>query len=356
MNCSVLKNKGSLMSKKEIVSLAILVVVIGYGAWNYFHRSYRDTRMDQDLLDTVVTISAKSKDKNVGAEIDSVFAYMHTLEAKFDDYDSLSWISKLNAADGKTFPMDPDTYELICLADSLHKVSHGLFDITVKPLYDLWGFSKVGTALADTLSQVPPDSLVIKETLKRVGFDRIRYNKKSITLPAGTQITFGALAKGYALDKARELMEKRGFLSGQIDCTSSMTFFGQPIAQIVSIQHPRPQPQKQTIGSFKIKNGSLSTSGDYQTYFDYAGRRYHHIIDPRTGYPVQNIYSVTVINPSGALSDGLSTALFLLHPEEAMQVIKRYPGTNAVIFYQENGNIVSLKSLGMKDLDWREEQ
>lgn len=341
------------MNRKELVSLFILLAVIGYGVWNYLHRSYRDTRLDTDLLDTTVTITAKSKSKNVSSQIDSVFAYIRSFESKFNDYDPASWVSRLNSSAGASFPMDPDAYELLCLADTLYSLTEGKFDITVKPLYDLWGFSATAANAADSLA--PPDSSLIRETLKRVGFDRVRFDRRRIILPQGMQITFGALAKGYALDKARQYMQAKGFISGQLDCRSSLTFFGQKAAQIVSIQHPRPQPQKQTIGSFRVQNGSLSTSGDYQNGFDYAGKRYHHIIDPDTGYPVPRIYSVTVISSSAALADGLSTALFLLNPPSALEKIKRYPNTNAVIFYSEAGNIVSLKSLGMKALDWREE-
>ncbi len=342
------------MTKKDLVSLILLVAVIAYGAWTWFNRSYRDTRMDQDLLDTVVTISAKSRSKNVGAQIDSVFSYMRSFEIKFNDYDPESWVSKVNASNGKALAMDPDAYELLCLADSLFKLTDGAFDISIKPLYDLWGFSKLGVE-GDSLLPAPPDSLEIAQTLKKIGFDRIRFNEQRIILPRGMQITFGALAKGYVLDKAREFMASGKFISGQIDCTSSMTFFGQPLAQIVSVRHPRADQQRQTIGSFKVQNSSLSTSGDYQLYFDRQDRRYHHILDPKTGYPVQNVFSVTVVNPSAAWADGLSTALFLLEPETAIQKLKHYPESNAVIFYQENGQIVSLKSLGMKQLAWHDE-
>ncbi len=341
------------MTKKEIVSLLLLAAVIAYGAWTWFNRSYRDTRLDQNLLDTVVTISAKSKSKNVGAQIDSVFAYMRDLEAKFNDYDPNSWVSRVNAAQGRTMPMDSDAYQLLCLADSLHAMTDGLFDISVKPLYELWGFDLLGTE-SDSLLHQPPDSLVIQETLKKVGFQRIDYDEKQITLPPGMQITFGALAKGYVLDKAREYMASGRFISGQIDCTSSMTFFGQPLAQIVSVIHPRADQQNPTIGSFKIQNGSLSTSGDYQLYFDHEGSRYHHILNAKTGYPVENVFSVTVIHPSAAWADGLSTALFLLPPETAIAKLKDIPQSNAVIYYQEGGDIVSLKSLGMKSLHWHE--
>jgi len=342
------------LTKKDIISLILLLAVIAYGAWTWFNRSYRDTRLDQDLLDTVVTIAAKSQSKNVGAQIDSVFAYMHTLEAKFNDYDPTSWVSKVNTANGKAVPMDPDAYELLCLADSLYQLTGGAFDITIKPMYDLWGFNRP-IPPNDSLTQMPPDSLVIRETLKNMGFNRVRFNQKRIILPRGMQITFGALAKGYVLDKARDYMAAGKFISGQIDCTSSMSFFGQPLAQIVSVRHPRANQQLQTIGSFKIRDGSLSTSGDYQQYFEYENRRYHHILHPKTGYPVENVFSVTVIHPSAAWADGLSTALFLLPPETAIEKLKRYPESNAVIFYQANGEIVSLKSLGMKDLEWHDE-
>lgn len=342
------------MTKKEIISLVILVVVIAYGAWTWFNRSYRDTRMNQDLLDTVVIISGKSKAKDVGSRIDDVFDHIRTFEKKFNDYDPESWISKVNASGGKPYPMDPDAYELLCLADSLHQLTDGAFDISVKPLYDLWGFSLVNSGVSDTLALAPPDSLEILAILENIGFERIDYDQDRIILPKDMRITFGALAKGYALNKAADYMRSRGFLSGHIDCVSSMSFFGQNLSQIVHIQHPRPDQNQETIGNFRITNGSISTSGDYQLYFEHEGQRYHHILDPRTGYPVDNIYSVTVITPSAAWADGLSTALFLLEPEKAIGKLRTYPDTNAVIFYQEGGEIVSLKSMGMKKMDWQE--
>lgn len=340
------------MTKKEIISLILLALVIAYGAWNWFNRSYSHSRAEPDLMDTVVTISASSKSKNIGAQIDSVFTFIKSFEAIFNDYDSTSWVSKVNSAQGKAVPMDPHAYELLCLADSLYQLTDGLFDISVKPLYDLWGFSRLGEPEFDP---TPPDSLEIQEALKNVGFKRIRYNEKRIILPRGMQITFGAIAKGYVLDQAHSFMEKLGLESGQIDCTSGMTFFGQKRAQVVGVRHPRDGQQSQTIGSFKIKNGSLSTSGDYQNYFEHEGRRYHHIINPKTGFPVDGVFSITVIHPSAALSDGLSTALFLLPPPDAIEALKHYPKSNSVIFYQEQDKIVSLKSMGMKEMDWRDE-
>lgn len=343
------------MSKKEIISLLILVLVIFYGAWKFVHRTFTETRTQTNLLNTVVSITANSTSKNVGSQIDSIFAYIRSLEAKFNDYDSTSWVSQLNCSQGKPFPMDPDAYELFQIADSLYQITEGRFDITIKPLYDLWGFSDSTFTVTDSLVWMPPDSLLIEQTLNKVSFKMIRYDRNQIILPQGMQVTFGALAKGYALDKARKFMLELGLLSGTIDCTSSMTFFNQKLGQIVHIQHPRPAARN-TIGNFKIKNGSLSTSGDYQMFFDYNGVRYHHILDPESGYPVKGVYSVTVIHPEAVWADGLSTALFLLPPEQAIEVTKRFADCNAVIFYDSGGVPTSMLSQGMKELEWRTEE
>ena len=343
------------MTRREVVSLIILLVVLGYGAWKFINRTFRETRTQANVLNTMVTISASSKSKNIGAQIDSVFAFIKELETKFNDYDPQSWVSRLNASEGKAFPMDPDVYPLFEIADSLHRMTAGAFDITIKPLYDLWGFSDSLGVVADTLVQVPPDSLQIVETKARIGFERVRYNQQQVILPAGMQISFGALAKGYVLDRAVAYMKSIGLLSGYIDCTSSMVFFNQKLGQIVHVQHPRPTQNQGTIGNFKIKNAALSTSGDYQLYFDFEGTRYHHILDPHTGYPVPDVFSVTVIHPTAVWADGLSTALFLMSPEQAIEAVKQIPGANAVIFYQSENEIVSIKTQGMKDLEWRDE-
>lgn len=344
------------MSKKELISLTILVLVISYGAYKYFGRSYVAEKMNPNLLNTAVSIKGESKNKNINTQIDSVFTYIKALESKLNDYDPNSWISRLNSAGGNPFPMDPDAYAVLCIADSLYKMTDGMFDISIKPLYELWGFSRIEGNLLTGDETSPPDSTDIIKTIKRIGFNRVKYNSKSITMPADMQISFGAIAKGYALDKAREYMLGHNFLSGNIDCISSITFFGRSIPEVVGIMHPRAAlANKEMLGSFRIKNGSVSTSGDYQLYFEYGGKRYHHILNPKTGYPVESIYSVTVINPSAAWADGLSTALYLLPPERALKELDRYPDSHAVIYYQSSNEVVALISKGMKKLDWRAE-
>ncbi|HNQ44481.1 MAG TPA: FAD:protein FMN transferase, partial [Candidatus Cloacimonadota bacterium] len=213
-----------------------------------------------------------------------------------------------------------------------------------KPVWDLWGFNSENPMI--------PDSTMIRSKLAFVGFDRLNYTKNSIVMPDSMQITLGAIAKGYILDQAKQYMLRRGIDRGYINCRSSMTFFGSKLTPLVYIQHPRNPDD--IIASFRTNNLSVGTSGDYQQFFEYENVRYHHLIDARTGKPVQDIYSVTVVNPSAAWADGLSTALFLLNPDQALEVIRHMDNTNVVIYCSQNDSIVSLKSEGMKDFNLSE--
>jgi thiamine biosynthesis lipoprotein len=143
------------MNRREIISLIILIVVIGFGAYKYLTRSFTELK-SQYLMDTIVEISATSQSKNVGRQIDSVFNFIRSLEDKLNEYDPNSYLGKINADSLNTvFDMDPDMYNLLTIADSLFKMTNGAFDPTIKPVWDLWNFNAE--------NPVPPDSLVLKE-------------------------------------------------------------------------------------------------------------------------------------------------------------------------------------------------
>jgi thiamine biosynthesis lipoprotein len=331
------------MNRREIVSLVILLVVVSYGAYKYITREYVETR-SKYMLDTIVEISAASKSKTVGTDIENIFSYIKEMEQKFNEYDPQSMISKINMSSETEFEMDPDLFNLLQLADSLWQISDGNFDPTIKPVWDLWAFN--------TPNPVVPDSLTLSEALKDVGFARIQYDEDTLTKPQGMQLTLGAFAKGYILDKAIAKMKQQNLLRGFINCRSSMRFFGFSVAPLVYIQHPRNKDD--SIASFRINDLSVGTSGDYQQYFDYENVRYHHILNAKTGKPVENIFSVTVVSESAALADGLSTALFTMNPDTALETISDMENTNCVIYYQQDDSIVSLKSEGMRELEFSE--
>ena len=340
------------MKRKEIISLVILILVIGYGAWQFYHRSFTQTK-SKHLLDTVVSITATSKSKTVGNMIDSVFVYIESLQDKLNDFDPNSLLWQINHSEATSFTMDEDIYELLKLSDKLYKLSEGKFDPSIKPVLDLWGFGANPADYSDSLKAAVPDSLMLKQALHLVGFSKLAFDKNTLHKPAGMQLSFGAIAKGYILDKAAQKMKELGIVSGNIDCRSSMIFFGSKIPQLVYIQHPMLS-RDDYIASFKILNSSVGTSGNYQQCFEQDGVLYHHIIDPHTGYPTRHIFSTTVITPSAALADGLSTAFFLMPPQKAIEVAKSMEDCELIIYYEHDGNTVSLKSMGMKQLDFNE--
>lgn len=340
------------MSKKEIISLIILIAVVSYGAWQFFNSSFTKTK-SQHLMDTVVNITATSKSKNIGATIDSVFAYIQKMEQKLDEYSPESLLWQINHSSEVTFPMDADLYQLMVIADSLYKITDGHFDPTIKPVFDLWGFGNTDIAALEPQQRSVPDTAELANALELVDWNKIRFDQNKLHKPVAMKLTFGAIAKGYILDKAREYMKSLDVISGNIDCRSSMTFFGGKLFQQVYIQHPMLK-QDDFIASFKIKDGSIGTSGNYQQYFEIDNVRYHHIIDPFTGYPTPDVYSSTVIHPSAAWADGLSTALFLLAPERAIEIAKTIPNCEAVIYCQQEDQTISFKTMGMKDLAFSE--
>lgn len=331
------------MTRKEIFSLFIVIAVVSYGAYKFVTREYTETK-SRHLMDTIVEISATSKNKNVGKDIEAIFQMITELEAKLNEYDDESYLGKINSSDDEVFEMDSDVYQMLKIAELLYEITGGSFDVTIKPVWDLWAFNSPDAAV--------PDSLLIKEKLKLVGFDKLRYDENKLFKPKGMQLTFGAIAKGYIIDKAIDFMQERQITKGFVNCRSSMSFFGYKISPLVYIQHPRKQDE--SIASFRINNLSVGTSGDYQQYFEIDGKRYHHILNSKTGMPVEHIFSTTVIAPKAAMSDGLATAIFTMNPEKALEKIIAMPQTNVVIYFEQNDANVSLKSEGIKELDFSE--
>ncbi|MDD4687054.1 MAG: FAD:protein FMN transferase [Candidatus Cloacimonetes bacterium] len=331
------------MTRKEIISLLILILIVSYGAYKYINREFSEIR-SKYILDTILEISATSKSKQVGSEIEAVLNYIKELEDKLNEFDDNSLIYRINNSEMEEFPMDDDLYSLLQLADSLWQLTQGSYDPTIKPVWDLWNFN----------SEYPvvPDSLVLKTTLEKVDFSKINYTKKKLYKPKEMQLTFGALTKGYILDKALSNMKSRGLYRGFINSRSSMAFYGFKIAPLVYIQHPRKPDD--SIASFRINNLSVGTSGDYQQYFELQNKRYHHILNAHTGKPVDGVFSVTVVSDNTAFADGLSTALFTMNPDEALELVSKMPQTNCVIYCKQNDAIVSLKTAGIRMLEFSE--
>lgn len=277
---------------------------------------YKDSRV---MMGTFVEVVSPDKE---AANI--VFAEITRVENLLSKYKEGSDVFRLNNS-GK-LAVSPDTLYVIREAKKFWLMSNGAFDITVAPLVELWGFK-------DKKYSVPLEEK-IKATLKLVGMDKIIFNDFNNMVEfkvPGTQIDLGAIAKGYAVDCAVDKLRRHGIKScvvnagGQIYCLGDK--FGKPWN--VAIKDPR---QGDFYDFLKLKDKAVATSGDYEQYFIKEKKRYSHIFNPKTGYPVESdVVSVTVVASDGLTADALSTSIFVLGKEKGEELIKKFPDVKAKI-------------------------
>lgn len=208
--------------------------------------------------------------------------------------------------------------------------SNGCFDITVAPLSKVWGF------LNKSYSVPAPEQ--IKSILRNIGMEKIKIekNKKKLFLLPGMELDWGGIAKGFAIDLASQSLIKMGISNGFINAGGDLYCWGKnPDNQDwnVGIKHPRKSGY---FGKLSISQLGVATTGDYQRYFVVDGIRYHHVFNPRTGYPAQGKQSVTVCGPETLLCDALSTAMFVC--QEPEKILEKYPDYGAIIV-DSDGNL-----------------
>lgn len=220
-----------------------------------------------------------------------------------------------------------DTYYVIKTSLKYAKASKGSFDITVQPLVSLWG---IGTDKARV-----PESDEIKKAISYINYNKIKLNdeKREIFLDRGQAVDFGAIAKGYAADELKKIFLKNGVKCGFINLGGNVMTIGSKLDNSdwkVGIQNPFGKRDDQ-FGIIKISDKSIVTSGNYERYFEKDGVRYHHILDPKTGYPSNSgIVSSTIISEKGIDGDALSTTTFILGVDKALKLIESMNGIDAI--------------------------
>lgn len=266
-------------------------------------------------MNTVIQINISGKDKKDAT--DAVTQEINFLNQKFDDFSPQSDVSKINDNAGKNaVEVDNVTIEIISKALECYKETDGAFNISVAPLSKLWGFK--GNEL-----RVPLES-EIKQTINLVNInDLIIEGNKVMLRKTGEAIDLGGIAKGYTLDKIKEILPKYNLKSAIINMGGNILTYG--ISNkgnwLIGIKNPR---EDGVVGKITIKGSKfISTSGDYEKYFIENGKRYCHIINPSTGLPSDKIVSVTVVSDKGYLGDAFSTAFFVLGKEKSLELANK---------------------------------
>lgn len=279
------------------------------------------------LMDTVVNLTADCDEET----LDGAFLLCEKFDKQLSRTNEQSDVYRINSVDGFT-EVSVQTIEIINRAIYYSELSKGRFDITVCPVSELWDFK----------NQVIPEKNEIAEALKNVDYESLTVEADRVN-SNGKKIDLGAIAKGYAADKVTEYLKENGAKRGIVNLGGNVVVFGREYR--VGIMRPFGED---AIAVLCIKDKSAVTSGIYQRYIKDGERLYHHIIDPETGYGVENsLASVTVVGESSFDCDALSTVCMLLGKEEGLELIDSIPDTEAV-FIEKNEKITLSSGLKMQ--------
>jgi thiamine biosynthesis lipoprotein len=296
------------------------------------------------MLHTVVEIKAWGD--NAEKAIEEAFAEMERVNSLLNNYDPTSEVSRINQnAGGTAIEINLETMDALKHAIMFCDMTGGALDITIGPLLKLWGFGKDDVGL----SAAEPDAEEIRKAKLLVDYHALelaeyttadgRIQRTARLARKGMWIDVGSFSKGFVADKAMAVLKKRGIRNALVIAGGTVCAMGhKPDASLwqVGIQHPRKPGGLMAVVS--LKDSSISTSGDYEIYYEKKGKRRTHIIDPRTGTPVPRLQSASVVAPDGMTSDALSTSLFVLGPENGISLVKKLPGVEALIV-SEGGKV-----------------
>lgn len=284
-------------------------------------------KVSRTLLGTVVTVTiADSGD--VAESFNAAFSEIEKVQKSFSIYDPESGISRLNR-EGYRHPVavSEELFSIIDFSIEVSEKTGGAFDITFASMGKLWDFSQ------DELSL--PDDETVKKLLPFVSYKNIILDKKRKSvkfLKSGTRIGLGAVAKGYAVKKAVSALRSRGVQGAIVACAGDIQVIGDNNGRHwkAGIQDPRG---KSVIATFLMNDGeSVSTSGDYERFRIVNGKRYHHIVDPSTGYPAESgLISVTVFSNDPVVSDAFSTAFFVAGADKTKGILSSMNDVSAVL-------------------------
>jgi FAD:protein FMN transferase len=240
----------------------------------------------------------------------------------------------INEAAGKrAVKVSPETLAVIAKSLEMSKRSDGAFDITFAAMRGLWKFD-------EDMDKTLPSPAEIARRRKLIDWRAVAVDNKAGTVKlkrAGMRLGLGGIAKGYAVDASAEMLRRQGFGDFMVQAGGDLYVSGRkgPANWMVGVRNPRGGP-RDIIAKMPIENHAFSTAGDYERSFVLGGKRYHHIIDPKTGYPATASRGVTIFAPTAFMADALDDAVFILGPKKGLALVESFPGCAAVIVDADN--------------------
>lgn len=331
MNYGVVMMNKSKVIKIVLSVLAVVIVICAVIFVTDSNKRFEMTEKSIIAMDTVVTEKIYAEEDSA-TYIRAVGEIINGLEDKISRYEQDSAVSALNRGEKVS---DTSLRAVIDTLEEISRETDGAFDITVGKLVDLWGIGEGNEEV--------PDSKAIKNALESVDYTALKEEDNLFVLEGEAELDLGAIGKGYACDLIKAYFTSTDVKGAVVSVGGSILAYGDYNKKgdkwNVAVRHPRSD--NEYLGIISLDEGFVSTSGDYERYFEKDGVRYHHIFDANTGYPASSgLISVTVVAESGILSDALSTACFILGKEKGTELLEKY--NSSAVFVDEDMNITTV--------------
>ncbi len=326
------------IAKRALFALAALALVLWIAPSSEPQLPVREDRL---ALGTLVTIKLYGERASTEQLFAQAFAQFDRVDSLMSRYRPDSELAAIEAAAGRS--VQPSAAVRDVLVRSLYwaRACDGAFDPTIGSLTRLWNFPDASSA---------PDSAAIDSVLALVDYRDVYIDDSGVRLlRSGMHIDLGASAKGYAVDQAVEQLRAAGVSAGLIEAGGDIRYWGTKpdgFPWRFGIQHPRDAERYFEVEDVGL--AAIATSGDYQQYFDEAGRRYHHILDPQSGWPASGLISATVWAETAMDADILSTAIFVLGADRGLELVEKWPRVEALVFSETESGLQSRATSGVQ--------
>lgn len=291
-------------------------------------------------------ISIVAKDSATASKkIEEVIAEITRIENLISDWKPDSQVSQVNQNSGiKPIKVDREVFELTQRAIKLSEITNGGFDISFAAMDRIWKFDGSMTEM--------PSAEAIKKSVEKVGYKNIILDSVNSTIflkIKGMKIGFGALGEGYATDKCRAMMIAQGINAGIINGSGDMSTWGkQPNGSPWKIGITNPFKPEKVLAVVPLEQEAVTTSGSYEKFVVFDGKRYSHIINPATGYPATGLCSVTIFGPNAETANGLSTSIMVLGQKEGFILLQKFPQYSCLMI-TDKGKVIKSANFKIKD-------
>jgi thiamine biosynthesis lipoprotein len=281
---------------------------------------------DESIMGTAIRVELWCDDREAGqAALDAVMREMHRIDRAMSPYKPDSELSRLNrGAALAPVVVSAELFDLVARSIAFSRLSDGAFDITYAAIGHLYDYRRrvrpSDEAIADARAAVGYQHLVLDERARTVGFAR-----------EGVRIDLGGFAKGHAVERGVAILARRGIENAIVTAGGDSRLLGDRRGRPWNIAVRDPRRAGEVVALLPLEDVAISTSGDYERFFDEGGVRHHHVIDPRTGRSPRDVHSVTIVAADGLTSEALSKTVFVLGVERGLALIDRLPGVDAVV-------------------------